>query len=899
MHWVFWLYAVAMTMVYPLGIPLFYWYLYWKHGDEMQKLRDLESRLAATRESLQVNAKWQADLTPNQRGAARWWVRWVRWMLRLPRGSAHAEPVLRGEEAKAIFTKLTAAEEKLAEQEKQLQTKLEMQRGCLPDYMQRLIGGFEFRVHWFESFECFRKLMLVGAPVFFDPPGSVQQLMYGLMVSFILFGVSSVCTPYTDPTDDRLASICQLQIFFALLSSVANSFDDSTLRQNYNMDVLLCICTLVPLVVTVITETPIPNVLAQLHARLARGGVTDMQWPHDKESAPSARSSTVHPRSESELYGQTKKKRLIKRLGQKTRILIGFFQILSPLGIVYSIPFPPVYESMVRWFNVLQLNFIEFMPLACIFDTSYHTILVLRTLMPLLALGIFYIVRLAILCQTGRAESEAVEPVQKPTQAVEGHLESWHEGGTQTTGTCHSTENVGANVMANALVLSNRPMAGACKTKLTKAVHVEGKHVSSRIDRLTISRAVMDDEKLASSAVLDAARTDGGVLPAREQAETKSSLDVIQTRIPAAHIKRAQPLPLIPDTLGRSISSIRPLTVYIQSASRQGASATQTCAMPESEAVCHRVCIQWWNHRLSQRGLCVCDLPSDVRSGELVHALVELVTGAIPGINRAHGQTAMSGAWYQSNTRSERVDPASPRGRLISAMNLLRSSGIPISTRSSKRVTAGGPHGTTMRLVGMDEYVEMATALEFGSWPAIKSLTWSLILHTDVWVGLQSSAEALADLLQWVRDTVKSYKGVIVGRTRHAWSTSFSSGLVWCALVHAHDEDLLNYREMLPAEPEVRLRTVFALASEHLGVPELSSPQDVLTAEPRVAIIFTANLRNAMRAAATSAFLLVPDKRDALKGDSGGDSDGDSLQQHDNARQPPTTPVPMSFGSFL
>ena len=349
---------------------------------------------------------------------------------------------------------------------------------------------------------------------------------------------------------------------------------------------------------------------------------------------------------------------------------------------------------------------------------------------------------------------------------------------------------------------------GACGTKLTKAVHVGGKHVSSRIERLTTSRAVMDDETLASSVVLDAARTDGGVLLAREQAETKISLDVIQTRISAVQIKRAQPLPLIPDTLGRSISSIRPLTICFQSASQQGASTTQTRAMSESEAVCHRVCIQWWNHRLSQRGLCVCDLPSDVRSGELVHSLVELITGAVPGTNQAHSQTTMSGAWYQSNTRSKSVDPASPRGRLLSAMYLLRSSGIPISTRSGKRATAGGPHGTTMRLEGMDEYVEMATALEFGSWPAIKSLTWSLILHTDVWVGLQSSAEALADLLQWVRDAVKGYEGVIVGHTRHAWSTSFSSGLVWCALVHTHDEDLLNYKEMLLAEPEVRLRTV-------------------------------------------------------------------------------------------
>eukprot|EP00966_Prymnesium_polylepis_P264431 6109116-Prymnesium_polylepis.1 len=69
--------------------------------------------------------------------------------------------------------------------------------------------------------------MLIGAPVFFDPPGSVQQLLYGLVACFIITCAYALWQPYVDDSDDRLALMCQASIFFALLSSVVNAFDNS------------------------------------------------------------------------------------------------------------------------------------------------------------------------------------------------------------------------------------------------------------------------------------------------------------------------------------------------------------------------------------------------------------------------------------------------------------------------------------------------------------------------------------------------------------------------------------------------------------------------------------------------------------------------------------------------
>jgi len=132
-------------------------------------------------------------------------------------------------------------------------------RKRIPDYLQKLVGSFEFRVYWFELFECFRKLMLVGAPVFFYPPGSVQQLIYGLMMCFTIASAFSYFKPYADAADTRLASLCQAQIFFSLLSSVLNTFEQSTLRLNHNVDILLVVLTLLPIGLAVYAESPLAS----------------------------------------------------------------------------------------------------------------------------------------------------------------------------------------------------------------------------------------------------------------------------------------------------------------------------------------------------------------------------------------------------------------------------------------------------------------------------------------------------------------------------------------------------------------------------------------------------------------------------------------------------------------
>jgi hypothetical protein len=97
--------------------------------------------------------------------------------------------------------------------------------------------------------------------VFFDPPGSVQQLIYGLMVCFLIFGANAYFKPYVADGDETLAVLCQAQIFFALLASVVNLFEGLTLREDYdmredyNMGTLLIVFTVIPAAIGLYMET--------------------------------------------------------------------------------------------------------------------------------------------------------------------------------------------------------------------------------------------------------------------------------------------------------------------------------------------------------------------------------------------------------------------------------------------------------------------------------------------------------------------------------------------------------------------------------------------------------------------------------------------------------------------
>jgi hypothetical protein len=162
----------------------------------------------------------------------------------------------------------------------------------LPDYVRKLTSGYK-RVHAdFEIFECFRKLALVCMPVAFEP-GSVPQLIFGLMVCFITFGLYAAISPFAEERSNVLASMCQVQIFFALLSAIAISFSSSgTAQSMQSIDVLLTFLTFMPFAITILLRTPLVQLLEAAGRRKAvaalRRTICGVRTP---EEPPLARST--------------------------------------------------------------------------------------------------------------------------------------------------------------------------------------------------------------------------------------------------------------------------------------------------------------------------------------------------------------------------------------------------------------------------------------------------------------------------------------------------------------------------------------------------------------------------------------------------------------------------------
>lgn len=77
------------------------------------------------------------------------------------------------------------------------------------------------RVYGFELFESARKICLVGIPVFFAKEDfEMEQLTLGLVLCFLSFGVFAWVKPYRKQSDDNLQTVCQVSVFFALLSKI-------------------------------------------------------------------------------------------------------------------------------------------------------------------------------------------------------------------------------------------------------------------------------------------------------------------------------------------------------------------------------------------------------------------------------------------------------------------------------------------------------------------------------------------------------------------------------------------------------------------------------------------------------------------------------------------------------
>jgi actinin alpha len=116
-----------------------------------------------------------------------------------------------------------------------------------------------------------------------------------------------------------------------------------------------------------------------------------------------------------------------------------------------------------------------------------------------------------------------------------------------------------------------------------------------------------------------------------------------------------------------------------------------------------------------------------------------------------------------------------------------------------------------------------------GNLKIVMGFIWMLILRFQVEDITEGELRAKDALLLWCQNKTRRYDNVNVQDFHRSWQ----DGLAFCALIHAHRPNLIDYNSLSSADPYTNLRIAFDVAEEHLGVARLLDPEDIVeTAKP-------------------------------------------------------------------
>ncbi|XP_078592218.1 spectrin beta chain, non-erythrocytic 5-like isoform X2 [Branchiostoma floridae x Branchiostoma japonicum] len=207
---------------------------------------------------------------------------------------------------------------------------------------------------------------------------------------------------------------------------------------------------------------------------------------------------------------------------------------------------------------------------------------------------------------------------------------------------------------------------------------------------------------------------------------------------------------------------------------------------------------KWINSFLEKNSVAVGELFKDLQDGVLLLQLLEIIS-------------------------NERL-PRASRGRL--RVHKIENVNKALKFLKDKRVK--------LESIGAEDIVDGNPRLTLG-------LIWTIILRfqiQDIKLEEEESNEkrsAKEALLIWCQRKTAGYRSCKVDN----FTTSWSNGLAFNALIHAHRPDLINYDRLNPSEHIHNLNNAFSVAQERLGISRLLDAEDVDIAKPDEKSIMT------------------------------------------------------------
>ncbi|BGO95730.1 hypothetical protein NBRC10512_001564 [Rhodotorula toruloides] len=204
----------------------------------------------------------------------------------------------------------------------------------------------------------------------------------------------------------------------------------------------------------------------------------------------------------------------------------------------------------------------------------------------------------------------------------------------------------------------------------------------------------------------------------------------------------------------------------------------------EYEDVQNRTFCKWLNARLEPHGYPpVVDLGVDFSDGTRLIQLVEVLT-----------ESSLGRYNQQPYHRVQKMENA---------------------VKALERIKEMGVHLTN---IGPEDVVD-------GNRKLILGMIWSLVLRFSIADINEEGSHAKEGLLLWCQRKTAPYNEVDVKDFTRSWQ----DGLAFCALIHRHRPDLLDY-DQLDKRPQAaahNLAKAFKVADEHLGIPQLLDVEDV------------------------------------------------------------------------
>lgn len=124
--------------------------------------------------------------------------------------------------------------------------------------------------------------------------------------------------------------------------------------------------------------------------------------------------------------------------------------------------------------------------------------------------------------------------------------------------------------------------------------------------------------------------------------------------------------------------------------------------------------------------------------------------------------------------------------------------------------------GVIVYNIGAEDIIDANLKLVLG-------LLWVLILRFTISDINEEGLSAKEGLLLWCQRKTAGYEGVDI----KDFSTSWSDGLAFCALLDRHRPDLIDFYELDPSDHRGNTALAFEIASEQIGIPQLLDVEDI------------------------------------------------------------------------